>query len=214
MLRGMLALALGMSFPAFGASFDCNKAASLPEMMICNDADLSRRDDELSRIYQEAKAVAVDQGAFKEQTRAAWLWREKNCQTKACLLDWYANRKVTLQKIIDAGGQPCLSAGPVKLRGFVVSQDISLEPDGRISRVYLLNLQDNVCVRVEPVDQGEAINRLVNRFQLVSYSDQRMYEDIKAKLFKAVTVEGTLTTDNVTQYYIESNAIDVKSIQE
>ena len=84
---------LAFSAQLFSASFDCNKAASLPEMMICNDTELSRFDDELSVIYQEAKAAATDEQNFKQQTEAAWKWREKNCQTKECLISWYSNRK-------------------------------------------------------------------------------------------------------------------------
>ena len=93
---------ISVSTAAFSASFDCNKAASLSEMMICNDAELSRLDDELSVIYKQAKAASTDQPTFKQQTKAAWLWREKNCQTKECLISWYANRKTTLQKITAA----------------------------------------------------------------------------------------------------------------
>lgn len=198
----------------FGASFDCNKAASLSEMMICNDADLSRLDDELSVIYNQAKVTATDQGKFKQQTKSAWLWREKNCQTKECLVSWYVNRKLTLQKMSGPGSNSCISHGIVNLTGFVVSQNITLEPDGRESMVYLLNLKKPVCVRVEPIDIGEARNEMVNRFQLVSYKNSQTYETLKVNLFKEVKVNGRLTTDNVTQYYVESNAIDIISIEQ
>lgn len=89
----------------FCASFDCNKAATLVEMMICNDAELSRLDDELSLIYKQAKATTKDPLVFKQQTKSSWLWREKNCQTKACLVSWYTNRKLTLQKTAVSSGE-------------------------------------------------------------------------------------------------------------
>ncbi|MDR7134557.1 uncharacterized protein J2X06_001741 [Lysobacter niastensis] len=88
---------------ANGASFDCKKAASMPEMLICNDDELSRLDDELGRQYIAAKAVAPDQMAFKRQSEASWKWREEKCQTKECLVHWYENRRQVLQSTIVDG---------------------------------------------------------------------------------------------------------------
>ena len=197
---------------SFAASFDCSKAASLPEMLICNDQELSKLDDELGAIYLRAKAKAPDQTAFKQQTRAAWKWRETNCHSKECLLTWYAQRKAVLLEIDSVGTTKCLKTGLVKLKGFVVSEVLTLEPDGRQSMVYLLNTQKPVCIHVEPIDIGEAKDVMANRFQLVSYSAPAINDKIKQYLFKQVTVEGMLSTDNVTQYYAVSDAIDVKSI--
>jgi len=195
------------------ASFDCSKAASLPEMTICNDAELSRLDDELSLIYQRAKSKAPNQKAFKQQTQAAWKWRETNCKTKECLVTWYAQRKTTLLKIADTASiARCLTDGPIRVGGFITPQIIALQPDGRQSTVYVLNIKDPICVRVEPIETGEARDITVNRFQLVSYSDVDMPKKFRQYLFKEVTVSGVMSTNNVTQYYAESNAIDVKSI--
>lgn len=83
------------------ASFDCNNAKSSTEMMICNDAELSRLDYELSVAYAQAKIAATDQKAFKQQAEAAWKWREENCVTKICLVSWYANRKAILQSLYE-----------------------------------------------------------------------------------------------------------------
>ena len=79
--------------------------------------------------------------------------------------------------------------------------------------VYLLNTKNSVCVRVEPIDIGDAKDVMVNRFQLVSYSDDAtVRRKLEQYSFHKVTVHGVLTTDNVTQYYATSNAIDVKSM--
>ena len=77
-------------------SFDCAKAKSVNEKLICSDSELSSLDSELSGIYQRAKATASDKTAFSQQTAIEWKWRESNCQTKACLIDWYARRKAQL----------------------------------------------------------------------------------------------------------------------
>jgi uncharacterized protein len=194
------------------ASFDCSKAASQTEIAICSDPELSKLDDELSVIYQRAKAKAADQNAFKEQTRAAWQWREANCRSKACLLDWYAQRKTVLLKLADSvnGDTSCLKVGLVKLSGSVAAETLTLEPDGKQSTVYLLDTKNPVCVHVEPIDTGEAKDVMVNRFQLVG--DGAVYAKAGQYLRNPVTIEGDLSTDNVSQYYAVSNAIEIKSI--
>lgn len=83
------------------ASFDCKKAKSASEVLICNDSELSKLDFELAEIYREAKANASDAQAFRNQTITAWKWRESNClDNKDCLIKWYAERKFALLKNI------------------------------------------------------------------------------------------------------------------
>lgn len=77
-------------------SFDCSKASSANEKLICSDAELSTLDAELGAIYQQAKGKAADPAAFKKSTVEAWKWREAHCQNKQCLVDWYAQRKESL----------------------------------------------------------------------------------------------------------------------
>jgi hypothetical protein len=77
-------------------SFDCTKARSDSEKLICKDSKLSSLDSELSKIYERAKAQTLNPAAFKKQNIAEWKWREINCHTKECLLDWYARRKAQL----------------------------------------------------------------------------------------------------------------------
>ena len=84
-------------------SFDCTKAQSIPEYLICHDPDLAAADRELEQIYEQAKTSAHDQDAFKERIRKQWNYREKNCRDKACLLSWYAYQKDVLSKIAQTG---------------------------------------------------------------------------------------------------------------
>lgn len=85
----------------YSASFDCAKAASLSEVTICNDNELSNLDSELGIIYKKAKTVAKDKKQFKTQSIAIFKWREKNCYSRDCLINWYKQRKVSLEKIIN-----------------------------------------------------------------------------------------------------------------
>lgn len=97
------------------ASFDCAKAASLAEMMICNDPELSKLDDELGLVYAQAKSTATDQKGFSRATVNAWKWREANCHTKECLTQWYKERSAFLNgtdRPLPSATQAQLSATP------------------------------------------------------------------------------------------------------
>lgn len=85
-------------------SFDCRRARSIPEKMICADAELSRLDRELGRVYASARNAAPDQAAFRRQQNREWVRRESTCRDRDCLLRWYAERRIQLMREID--GRP------------------------------------------------------------------------------------------------------------
>ncbi|BCZ81920.1 hypothetical protein PTKU64_55950 [Paraburkholderia terrae] len=87
-------------------SFDCTKARSDAEHLICADAELAAADVELAALYAKAKAAATDQAAFKERTRTEWNYREQNCHDRECLSRWYADQKVALSEIAQSGTVP------------------------------------------------------------------------------------------------------------
>lgn len=79
-----------------GPSFDCSKARSDSEKLICADSDLSALDNELNQIYRKAKEAAFDKKQFRNDAVMEWKWRDKNCHEKSCLMRWYAKRKQEL----------------------------------------------------------------------------------------------------------------------
>ncbi len=83
-----------ISMLAHSASFDCQKAKSVNEKLICQDEDLSRLDDELAVIYKNAIAKSETPKDLITNQRTAWKQREKECLSKSCLLDWFEQRKV------------------------------------------------------------------------------------------------------------------------
>jgi Uncharacterized protein conserved in bacteria, putative lipoprotein len=86
-----------------GTSFDCSKAHSDAEHIICSDAELAQEDIQLAGIYSRAKAAADDPAAFKDRTRAQWNYREQQCHNRECLVRWYADQKVALAWIAETG---------------------------------------------------------------------------------------------------------------
>jgi len=89
--------------PTMRTSFDCAKARSDAEHIICSDPELAADDVQLAVVYAKAKAAAKDPVAFKERTRAQWNFREKQCHDRECLVRWYADQRVMLSEIANTG---------------------------------------------------------------------------------------------------------------
>ena len=60
---------------AIGASFDCNKAQTKTEKLICSDGELGKLDQKLADLYKEAVHIP----GIKAEQRA-WLSQLKNAQ--------------------------------------------------------------------------------------------------------------------------------------
>jgi hypothetical protein len=87
-----------------GPSFDCAKARSRTEKLICADAELAQLDREMGRLNVRARALSPDPVAFRRAGDLEWKRREAECRDKACLLAWYAQRREHLQAVVDRGG--------------------------------------------------------------------------------------------------------------
>jgi hypothetical protein len=83
-------------------SFDCTKAKSPVDHLICNDEELSMLDREYEAVYVQARSAAPDEMEFIRRGRDEWLRRERECTEKSCLIEWYATRKRELYALIDA----------------------------------------------------------------------------------------------------------------
>lgn len=82
------------------AGFDCTKARSTNEKLICGDKELSALDDVLETLYTEARETVFDKKGLGVQKANEWKWREKNCDDKPCLLQWYARCTAQLRELI------------------------------------------------------------------------------------------------------------------
>lgn len=96
-LPSFLAVAL-----AHAASFDCAKASTMMEKMICADAELSKLDEDLGEAYRKAlQQNDVKQGAIESQRN--WLKLERNvCADVPCLKQAYQKRIKELGSVCDA----------------------------------------------------------------------------------------------------------------
>lgn len=86
-LLGYLVLALS----AQAASFDCGKAASKVEKLICADAELSKLDDELNAVYKTALQDGMQADTVK-QAQKRWMKERNDCADAGCVKRAYEER--------------------------------------------------------------------------------------------------------------------------
>jgi hypothetical protein len=77
-------------------SFDCARAKSDAERLICADPELAALDQQLAGWQTRAMQSAADPKLLRAQNIAAWKDRELRCRDKSCLLDWYSSRRAAL----------------------------------------------------------------------------------------------------------------------
>jgi uncharacterized protein len=86
---------MATAFEARAASFDCAKASTAVEKLICSDAKLSELDTRLAQAYRQALATpAVAQRVKPDQRR--WLAERNKCTDVACLTTAYQKRLADL----------------------------------------------------------------------------------------------------------------------
>ena len=81
----------------FTPSFDCDKASSGQEKLVCSDRELSKLDVDLSQAYARAKERVEDKDKLKKE-QLDWIkFSLRACSDKACLIDSYQKRLSELQ---------------------------------------------------------------------------------------------------------------------
>ena len=81
-------LVLSLATASQAASFDCAKATSKVEKMICADAELSKLDEEMVKIYHQAQKDLHNADWFSNQQRL-WLKHRNICSDRDCLKNNY-----------------------------------------------------------------------------------------------------------------------------
>jgi uncharacterized protein len=81
---------------ACAATFDCNKASTFAEKVVCSDSRITAMDDELGRLYKEALAISPQKEALKTEQKA-WLASRDRCQDSNCIMKAYSDRIAALK---------------------------------------------------------------------------------------------------------------------
>lgn len=87
----------------YETSFDCSKAQSVPELLICHDPTLAAADRELSELVKNARRSVSDRAAFTQRLRNQWNYREKNCRDIPCVAAWFKYQIEIMNKIAQTG---------------------------------------------------------------------------------------------------------------
>lgn len=86
-------LLLGLADAASAQSFDCQKARTAVEKMVCADAGLSELDEHLGRYYGAARAQLGGAASCLQTDQSRWLTTVRDvCRTAACLKAAYLDR--------------------------------------------------------------------------------------------------------------------------
>lgn len=85
--------------PVFSASFDCEKASSTVEKMICGDATISELDSKLGKVYSDLRTnLNPDQQYYLRNAQSLWLKVRNGCRTNTCLSEQYQSRLEMLNR--------------------------------------------------------------------------------------------------------------------
>lgn len=128
-----LALLACTATTAQAASFDCTKAVTRIEKLICADAELSQLDSALGRLYADARRGAADPAALKRAQRD-WLGQRDRCRDSACVADAYRARIAALGGA-GAAGSASTGSGAMTAMGEAktqrTSKEVRLTQEGR-----------------------------------------------------------------------------------
>lgn len=183
---------LGMALSAQGASFDCGKAGTKVEKLICGDAELSKLDEELSAAY---KTVLNDQKQADtvKQTQKLWMKERNGCADADCVKRAYETRlsSLTVTTVqIKVQGFPLNPKDPKAIRRgspkpyvLVMSKDIGL--CSHMLRLFNDDLERYGWDGDGYHDQHEEFKRIPWKKARASYeADGRVhYTDVEGALF-------------------------------
>ncbi len=95
---------ISMGQYAIGASFDCGKARSSMEKLICSDEKLSKLDEELDAAYKHALAISGSKSVIKQWQRD-WLrsYDVTGCKDAQCLSGAFASRIELIRNVAPSG---------------------------------------------------------------------------------------------------------------
>lgn len=165
-LRLKLFLTIGMfaSLTAVhAASFDCAKASSPTEKMICQNPNISKLDDRLSAAYKEAKKTNP---SIVEEQRA-WLKKTRECKDEQCLESLYVTRVQELE-----GGNKTLNQAQMPTQSPAAPVAISTAEQASTAEIQKY-FQNGICYRATNIAlerkmmmDDEQIRKVINKLNV------------------------------------------------
>ena len=78
------------------ASLACGSGRSAADQLVCGDAELARMNADIERLRMQAASVSRDPEGLQRRAAQARAQRDARCQDRACLEQWYAQRRAQL----------------------------------------------------------------------------------------------------------------------
>lgn len=104
-MRKMFLVLMLLLFPAAGwaASFDCGKAQTKVEKLVCNTPAISKLDDEIGKLYQATiNKASEEQKQVLVTLQKHWLKHTRNvCKDEVCLKLAYWSRQAELETFFE-----------------------------------------------------------------------------------------------------------------
>jgi uncharacterized protein len=148
---GMLLFCVVLMPSARAATFDCDKASTFAEKVVCSDSRITAMDDELGRLYKAALASAPQKEALRTDQKA-WLASRDRCQDSNCIMKAYSDRIAALK-----GATSASVTGTYTMKGGEAR--VQQTNDGRIKFFIDATHQTNVGeVSGEAPLSGDAAN--------------------------------------------------------
>lgn len=199
-------------------SFDCAKAKTAAARLICADGELARLDGELGVAFRGPKAQisGPDKAKFVAE-QLAWIKdRDKRCEligkdnaaievlarSKPCMVSAIRERIALLAQTGATAAVGChRDSDVITIQGVAAARSLELA-NGSVKDVWILVTDRPVCIMELPNGMDAPHEISVSRLQIIG---QPPPSDT------AIELTGKLSTGNITQWYAESNAINVIS---
>ncbi len=112
-----------LTLPSMAASFDCSKAASPAEKLICASPALSTLDEDLAQLYKQRLAASPADGKQLRAEQRRWLQQHRDrCGTAECLSTAMAERARVLRAESTSLSQAAQN-GPLAAPGEAAQQE-------------------------------------------------------------------------------------------
>ncbi|MDO8343503.1 MAG: lysozyme inhibitor LprI family protein [Cellvibrio sp.] len=85
---------------SLAASFDCSKAKTKIEKIICLSPEISKKDEELAKIYYAVNNASAN-NQFLIEKQKKWLKERNKCDSDKCLLEKYSERIGVIENWLD-----------------------------------------------------------------------------------------------------------------
>lgn len=111
--RNIIYISLWFPLAGFAASFDCNKASTSVESLICSNTDISLADEKMASVYAKAKKINPE----IVTSQRAWVKQRNVCQDVECLRTAIAERTKILTMMLSNAGQATKTTQPSQSSG-------------------------------------------------------------------------------------------------